>query len=92
MQEQILSRTRLEPIIEKLGLYPLDRGRVHIEDLVERLRTSITITPLTSMPGTKNQSLPGFYVNVTFRVNPQTWAADLHGNYIDVYGTECARP
>ena len=70
MQEQILSRTRLEPIIEKLGLYPLDRGRVHIEDLVERLRTSITITPLTSMPGTQNQSLPGFYVNVTFN-NPQ---------------------
>src|SRR6266446_6691502 len=70
MQEQILSRTRLEPIIEKLGLYAQDRGRVHIEDLVEWLRTSITITPLTSMPGTQNQSLPGFYVNVTFN-NPQ---------------------
>ncbi len=70
MQEQILSRTRLEPIIEKLGLYLRDRGRVHIEDLVERLRTSITITPLASMPGTQNQSLPGFYVNVTFS-NPQ---------------------
>jgi polysaccharide chain length determinant protein (PEP-CTERM system associated) len=66
MQEQILSRTRLEPIIEKLGLYPEDRGKVHIEDLVERLRTSITVTPLASMPGTQNQSLPGFYVNVTF--------------------------
>lgn len=66
MQEQILSRTRLEPIIEKLGLYPKDRERVHIEDLVERLRTSITITPLASMPGTQSQSLPGFYVNVSF--------------------------
>ena len=70
MQEQILSRTRLEPIIEKFGLYPELRGKVHIEDLVERLRTSIVITPLVSMPGTQNQSLPGFYVNVTFN-NPQ---------------------
>jgi polysaccharide chain length determinant protein (PEP-CTERM system associated) len=70
MQEQILSRTRLEPIIEKFGLYPEVRGKVHIEDLVERLRTSIVITPLVSMPGTQNQSLPGFYVNVTFN-NPQ---------------------
>jgi polysaccharide chain length determinant protein (PEP-CTERM system associated) len=69
MQEQILSRTRLEPIIEKFGLYPELRGKVHIEDLVERLRASITVTPLASMPGTQNQSLPGFYVNVTFN-NP----------------------
>jgi polysaccharide chain length determinant protein (PEP-CTERM system associated) len=66
MQEQILSRTRLEPIIEKLGLYPGLRRKTHIEDLVERLRTSIVVTPLVSMPGTQNQSLPGFYVNVTF--------------------------
>jgi polysaccharide chain length determinant protein (PEP-CTERM system associated) len=70
MQEQILSRTRLEPIIGKFGLYPEDRGNVHIEDLVERLRTSIAVTPLVSMPGTQNQSLPGFYVNVTFN-DPQ---------------------
>jgi polysaccharide chain length determinant protein (PEP-CTERM system associated) len=70
MQEQILSRTRLEPIIEKFGLYPEVRGKVHIEDLVERLRASIVITPLVSMPGTQNQSLPGFYVNVTFN-DPQ---------------------
>jgi polysaccharide chain length determinant protein (PEP-CTERM system associated) len=66
MQEQILSRTRLEPIIDKFGLYPELRGKVHIEDLVERLRTSIVVTPLVSMPGTQNQGLPGFYVNVTF--------------------------
>src|SRR6266849_5757478 len=60
MQEQILSRTRLQPIIEKFNLYPEARGKVHIEDLVERLRTSIVVTPLVSMPGTQNQSLPGF--------------------------------
>jgi protein tyrosine kinase modulator len=66
MQEQILSRTRLQPIIEKYGLYAQDRGRTHIEDLVERLRNSVTVKPLESMAGTQNRSLPGFYVNVTF--------------------------
>jgi polysaccharide chain length determinant protein (PEP-CTERM system associated) len=70
MQEQILSRTRLQPIIEKFGLYAKDRERVHIEDLVERLRTAVTITPMESMPGTQNRQLPGFYVNITFD-NPQ---------------------
>ena len=37
MQEQILSRTRLQPIIEKFGLFRNDRGRVAMEDLVDRL-------------------------------------------------------
>src|SRR5258708_757589 len=31
MQEQILSRTRLQPIIEKFGLYPRDRQRAPME-------------------------------------------------------------
>jgi polysaccharide chain length determinant protein (PEP-CTERM system associated) len=70
MQEQILSRSRLEPIIDKFGLYAEDRKRTHIEDLVDRLRHQIVITPLEPMPGTQNRQLPGFYVNVTFD-NPQ---------------------
>jgi polysaccharide chain length determinant protein (PEP-CTERM system associated) len=70
MQEQILSRSRLQPIIEKFGLYPASRGRVHIDDLVERLRTAVIVKPMDAMPGTGNHSLPGFYVDVTFD-NPQ---------------------
>ena len=71
MKEQILSRTRLQPIIEKFGLYAQDRHRVHIEDLVDRLRTAVEIKPLEPTPGTQSRQLPGFYVNVTFD-NPQT--------------------
>ncbi len=66
MQEQILSRTRLQPILEKFSLYPSDRDRVHIDDLVERLRSAVTITPMAPTPGTESRQLPGFYVNVTF--------------------------
>jgi protein tyrosine kinase modulator len=71
MQEQILSRTRLQPIIEKFGLYPSDRDRVHIDDLVERLRGTVDIKPMAPTPGTESRQLPGFYVNVTFD-NPRT--------------------
>ena len=70
MKEQILSRTRLQPIIEKFGLYAEARGRVHIEDLVERLRAAVEIKPLEPTPGTQSRQLPGFYVDVTFD-NPQ---------------------
>jgi polysaccharide chain length determinant protein (PEP-CTERM system associated) len=66
MQEQILSRSRLQPIIEKFGLYPSDRGSVHMEDLVARLRASIEVSPLEPMQGTQNRQLPGFHVNVIF--------------------------
>jgi polysaccharide chain length determinant protein (PEP-CTERM system associated) len=70
MKEKILSVTRLQPIIEKFGLYAADRGRVHIEDLVERLRKVVEIRPMEPTPGTQSRELPGFYVDVTFD-NPQ---------------------
>jgi len=66
MQQQILSRSRLQPVIEKLNLYPGERGKVHMEDLVDRLRSSVKITPLEPMAGTQNRQFPGFYINVTF--------------------------
>ena len=65
MQEQILSRSRLQPIIEELGLYRELRTHAHIEDLIERLRKSVGITPVAPMPGTQAGRLPGFYVSVT---------------------------
>jgi len=66
MQEQILSRTQLQAIIEKFGLYPSDRDKVHMEDLVLRLRTAIEVTAPDSMLGVTSRQLPGFYINVTF--------------------------
>lgn len=70
MQEQILSRTRLEPVIEQFGLYHEDRNKVHVEELIDRLRKAIDISPLAPMAGTEDRSMPGFSVKVTFD-NPQ---------------------
>ncbi|HTV58980.1 MAG TPA: Wzz/FepE/Etk N-terminal domain-containing protein [Verrucomicrobiae bacterium] len=66
MKEQILSRSRLEPVIEELGLYKKDRPRVAMEDLVGRLRKSIEVTVVQSASGSSNNEIPGFQVRVTY--------------------------
>ena len=70
MQEDILSRTQLQAIIEQLGLYPGAREKVHMEDLVMKLRTAIEVTPPDAVLGVQSRQLPGFYINVTFD-NPE---------------------
>ena len=65
MQEQILSRTRLQPIIEKFALYQGGATALHMEDKVEMLRRAISITPVRTMPGSRSVSVPGFYISFT---------------------------
>lgn len=65
MQQQILSRTRLEPIIRQFGLYPQDINRVSMDVLVGRLQNSVEVTPVQPMAETRTNNLPGFFVNVT---------------------------
>ncbi len=67
MQEQILSRTRLQHLIEQFGLYGNSAKLVSMEDAVERLRKAISVTPLNPMAGTRSTELPGFNVDVTLR-------------------------
>jgi polysaccharide chain length determinant protein (PEP-CTERM system associated) len=71
MQEEILSRTRLEPIIHQYGLYSGDLNRVPPDALVARLRKDIEITPIQPMAETRAQFLPGFFIIVTLD-NPKT--------------------
>jgi polysaccharide chain length determinant protein (PEP-CTERM system associated) len=71
MQQQILSRSRLEPIIRQYGLFPKDADRKPMEYLVAELQKSIEVTPILPMAETRANNLPGFYVNVTLS-NPKT--------------------
>jgi polysaccharide chain length determinant protein (PEP-CTERM system associated) len=75
MQEQILSRTRLQPIIERYGLYrnELRRG-VPIEELVEEIRKDISVTmvefanpanPARKAGSRSVQTVPGFTITFT---------------------------
>src|SRR5437660_12140585 len=65
MQGQILSRTRLQDLVEKFHPYPKEAGRMPIEAMIEQLRKSIKVAPLNPMPGTSSHGLPGFTVDVT---------------------------
>lgn len=66
MQQEILSRTRLEPLIQQFGLFGSEVNQVSMEELVERLRKTVTVTPIQPMAETKSQGLPGFTISVTF--------------------------
>jgi polysaccharide chain length determinant protein (PEP-CTERM system associated) len=70
LQQQILSRTRLEPIIRQLGLFPNQVGHVSMDDSVAKLQKDIEVSPVQPMAETSND-LPGFFVNVTMD-NPHT--------------------
>jgi uncharacterized protein involved in exopolysaccharide biosynthesis len=62
MKEQILSRSRLEPIITRYGLYP-DK-RLSMDDRVDLARKSIDIKPIHSQI-TDSSGLPGFFISFT---------------------------
>jgi polysaccharide chain length determinant protein (PEP-CTERM system associated) len=65
MQEQILSRSRLEPLIKQFGLYKEYVGRDPEEALVNRMRADISVVPVQSVAQSREGDLPGFYINFT---------------------------
>src|SRR6516225_256061 len=70
MKEQVLSRSGLQPIVEKFNLYSSNRGPEHVEDLVERLKKSIDVEVIQPMLGFAYGQPPGFRISVTFN-DPQ---------------------
>ncbi len=65
MQEQILSRTRLQPTIERFGLYRDDRQDASMEGLLERMRRDISVTPVRSVLSGRQGGIPGFFISFT---------------------------
>lgn len=64
MQEQILSRTRLQPIIDRFGLFRERIGKVPNEELVEELRKAVNVSPIRGDAANRG-GLPGFYISFT---------------------------
>ena len=64
MREEILSRTRLQQIMEKFNLYRNDIGKYPLEELVGRLRSSIEVSAVRPMDRTNANGLPGFTIDV----------------------------
>jgi polysaccharide chain length determinant protein (PEP-CTERM system associated) len=73
MEEQILSRARLEPLIQQFGLYKEDWNSTPMDDLVDKVRESVVITPVAfskkaaapTTPGEEENQTPGYRVQFT---------------------------
>jgi polysaccharide chain length determinant protein (PEP-CTERM system associated) len=57
ISQQIVSRTRLEGLIQEFNLYPEERKRLPLEDVVEQMRRDVGI----EIPRTKRNEQPGFF-------------------------------
>jgi polysaccharide chain length determinant protein (PEP-CTERM system associated) len=60
MQEQILSRSRLQPIIERFNLY--GNNHLGMDARIDKVRKDITIRPIQSEIARTN-GLPGFFIS-----------------------------
>jgi polysaccharide chain length determinant protein (PEP-CTERM system associated) len=65
MKAQVLSGPRLQPIIEKLNLYPDQREKKPMDALVSDLQKTVGVELLQPMPGSWGRP-PGFHISVTF--------------------------
>jgi polysaccharide chain length determinant protein (PEP-CTERM system associated) len=71
MKAQLLSSSRLQPIIDKFDLFPDERSKVPMEVLVGNLQRSIDVDLMEPMQGSDERRPPGFRVAVTYD-NPRT--------------------
>lgn len=71
LEEQTLSRTRLEPIIERYNLFAKSGTHASIDALVLRLQNAVMITPLKPLVKTDKDTISGFHLSVTLD-NPRT--------------------
>jgi polysaccharide chain length determinant protein (PEP-CTERM system associated) len=85
MQQQILSRSQLEPLIKKYNLFSKDSRANSMDALVVRLQKGIDVSPILPMAETRAHDLPGFNVTVTLD-NPhdaQNVCSDITSLFIE---------
>jgi polysaccharide chain length determinant protein (PEP-CTERM system associated) len=73
MREQIMSRSSIEPIIEKFNLYP--GSKYTMDDRVDLTQKAIGIKPIPS--GQSSHGMPGFYI--TFKARDAYTAQQVCG-------------
>jgi len=82
MREQILSRTRLEPIIERFNLYA--GGKASMDDRVDLTRKAIGINPIPQGPSSRG--MPGFFI--TFKARDARTAQQVCGEITSLFVSE----
>jgi polysaccharide chain length determinant protein (PEP-CTERM system associated) len=83
MREQILSRSRLQPIIERFNLF--SNGKMSMDDRIDMTRRNIGITPIQSDIA-RSSGLPGFYIS--FKANDARTAQLVCGEIQSLFVNE----
>jgi polysaccharide chain length determinant protein (PEP-CTERM system associated) len=78
MREQILSRSRIEPIVERFDLYAGNKATM--DDRVDMTRKAIGIIPIPSGP---SRGMPGFYI--TFKAQDARIAQQVCGEITSLF-------
>jgi len=85
MKEQILSRSRLQPIIERYALFSKDNSTIETLDLT---RKAISITPIRSELS-RAGGLPGFFIS--FKADQARVAQQVCGEITSLFVSENLR-
>jgi len=64
MKQQILSRSRLEPVMQKFGIYKDELSKSPMEDLIDRMPPTSRSMSFVE-PKSKEGSTTGFYISFT---------------------------
>jgi polysaccharide chain length determinant protein (PEP-CTERM system associated) len=83
MREQILSRSRLQPIIERFNLFA--NSKMSMDDRIDLTRKNIGIAPIQSEIARTN-GLPGFYIS--FKANDPRTAQMVCGEIQSLFVSE----
>jgi polysaccharide chain length determinant protein (PEP-CTERM system associated) len=83
MKEQILSRSRLQPIIERFNLFA--NGKLSMDERIDLTRKNIGITPIQSEIARTN-GLPGFFIS--FKANDPRTAQLVCGEIQSLFVSE----
>lgn len=83
MREQILSRSRLQPIIERFNLFA--GGKMSMDDRIDQTRKNIEIRPIQSEIA-RTGGLPGFFIS--FKANDARTAQLVCGEIQSLFVSE----
>ncbi len=86
MEQSILSHNALIAIINTFGLYPKERSREPVEDVIDQMKNAIHISPVSTVGGSGHQ-VPAFIVEFSYfnRLTAQKVVEDLTNKFIDQY-------
>jgi polysaccharide chain length determinant protein (PEP-CTERM system associated) len=83
MKEQILSRSRLQPIIERSNLFA--NSKISMDDKIDQMRKNIGITPIQSEIA-RTSGLPGFFIS--FKASDAHTAQAICGEITSLFVSE----